>query len=609
VTRIIRPLLRMVTPQLRVDSTKTEKKVEAVAIAPAPVPSMDELWLTVPPIEPLRAVVVEAPSAKAQATSGSAVANVTGSAPMTVADRDPIQNIGDFLRTAPAPISSDRIPVGESSGGGALALADAKSAPSKSTTPADVPAVDSTGRMTLGGGGGTPTKFELTDNTIVHTRSAVIGDTGLGYFHQSGGTHQVDGELALGKQKGSKGVYDLDGGNLRASALTVGGAGEGIMNQTGGVASADTVEIGKEESGVGTYILDGESALNGGKITVAVRGTGTLDNRNGVITLSAGQTEYSSNWWTSEAMEPAVLNVAENDTATGNMVIRDGRLLFQSGQFNPALRVGVGGDGTLTIGNETGRGGVEISEGKNVKTNLVVRAYASGRGVLKGWGDVFLTGTLIMNGKTQADGFNTERTLDLSHFGAVDNRIENPIEGGTNGWVAKRKGALALPPVPVTQGTGTYNWGESETDKIIDLVNSVRFTVNDAKYAGEVKISLLATDRSDIPALPSAHHFLSIWSFDPSDIEAEGGFDITVRYNDVLAKSLGIREEILKFWAYDGAWVRINDDTFHRDLTKNLIGGHFDHATFFAVSAPEPSGVAAVLMALGTLGLRRRRAA
>jgi hypothetical protein len=338
-----------------------------------------------------------------------------------------------------------------------------------------------------------------------------------------------------------------------------------------------------------------------------VRGTGTLDNRGGEITLSAGAASYSSALWYSEAQEPATLNVAQEGTASGNLVMREGRLLFQEGQYSPQLRVGVGGDGTLTLGG--GGNQVEIAEEKSVKTNLVVRAYASGRGVLKGHGDVFLTGTLFMNGKVSADGFNVERTLDLSHFSRVDNKIENPIEGGTNGWVAKRKGALALPPVAVKRGTGTYNWGEAETDKNIDLVNSVRFTVNDAQYPGEVNIALLSTDRADIPELPGAHRFLSVWSFDPSDIEAKGGFDITVRYNDVLAKSLGIEEELLKFWAYNGAWERINDESFHRDLTKNLIGAHFDHATFFAVSAPEPSGVMMVLMAAGAVALRRRRAA
>src|SRR5207302_1621630 len=114
------------------------------------------------------------------------------------------------------------------------------------------------------------------------------------------------------------------------------------------------------------------------------------------------------------------------------------------------------------------------------------------------WGDVQLTGPLVNNGKVIADGFNTDRTLDLSHFSNVRNDIENPTEGGTHGWIAKRGGALRLPPVTVRKGTGTYTWGENADDDIIDLVNAVRFTARDAKYPGQVSIALLSADRNDI---------------------------------------------------------------------------------------------------------------
>ena len=72
--------------------------------------------------------------------------------------------------------------------------------------------------------------------------------------------------------------------------------------------------------------------------------------------------------------------------------------------------------------------------------------------------------------------------------------------------------------------------------RIVDLVNSVQLTVHDATYPGDVSISLLSTDRNDIPKLPTIHRFIGVWSFDESDIDAKGGFDITVRYNTFVNK-------------------------------------------------------------------------
>ena len=44
-------------------------------------------------------------------------------------------------------------------------------------------------------------------------------------------------------------------------------------------------------------------------------------------------------------------------------------------------------------------------------------------------------------------------------------------------------------------------------------------------------ISLLALDRSDIPTLPSGHHFIGVWSFDAHGMDF-GGVDLAVRYDD-----------------------------------------------------------------------------
>src|SRR6185369_7860959 len=113
-----------------------------------------------------------------------------------------------------------------------------------------------------------------------------------------------------------------------------------------------------------------------------------------------------------------------------------------------------------------------------------------------------LTGVLVNNSQVVADGFRDNRTLDLSSFSRVTSTMDNPRFNGTNGYFARRKGRLALPPLHFTAGTSTQTWGDDNADPFIDMVNSVRVTVNDSHEDGLVRIALLSTMRDDIPTLP-----------------------------------------------------------------------------------------------------------
>src|SRR5207247_3319760 len=142
------------------------------------------------------------------------------------------------------------------------------------------------------------------------------------------------------------------------------------------------------------------------------------------------------------------------------------------------------GDGILKLGGDNSS--AQIAEGNLVHTSLVVRARDGGSGTLSGWGEVGLTGVFTNNGDVIADGFNHNRTLDLSQFTRVTSKIEHPDGGGNHGWIARDKGAIKLPPIHVHAGTDTYTWGENPDDPVIDLVNSVRLTVHNAEYPGEL---------------------------------------------------------------------------------------------------------------------------
>jgi hypothetical protein len=276
----------------------------------------------------------------------------------------------------------------------------------------------------------------------------------------------------------------------------------------------------------------------------------------------------------------------------------------------PTISIGVAGDGKFTIGNSQGTG--KVTEVGDTAGSVVVRGQARGDGSLSGYGQFDLTGPFVNNGQVIADGHMKNRVLDLSQFAYVTSNIENARYNGTNGWFARRKGHLLLPAIPVKAGNGTYTWGEDASDPMIDLVNSVRFDVEGAKQNGNVSIALISPLADDIPKLPWGHHFIGVWSFDGSELGGFDGIDLQVRYDDTMARELKLREDILKLWRYDSStsqWIRINDDSFTRDMLDHILSGHAPggDTTFFAVSAPEPAAATLLLIAASSALLRRRR--
>src|SRR5206468_6179075 len=116
-----------------------------------------------------------------------------------------------------------------------------------------------------------------------------------------------------------------------------------------------------------------------------------------------------------------------------------------------------------------------------------------GSGVVKGYGKAHSAAELDQNGQMIADGHGQERTLDLSAVGVIKNSVDNP-HSGHNGWFAQNKGKLVLPAVAFNNGQAT--WGENSADSQLDLINSVRISVN-RDVIGSMKLSLLSADRVD----------------------------------------------------------------------------------------------------------------
>jgi hypothetical protein len=389
------------------------------------------------------------------------------------------------------------------------------------------------------------------------------------------------GSLTVGGPSGSRGTVRIERGALAADTQVIGEKGHGEITHSGGDNVARAVRAGVEAGSKGTYNLNNDNLY--------IKTDDPLLGSQAQPLAAGGAT----------AVPPGA--------SPGAMLGAPAGTLSAVPQLN-GIEVGHDGTGEFNIGNRLGGGQVsEYGQYGPIGGSLVVRGGQAGSGLLRGTGLFHLRGFFDHNGRVIADGYGQDRTLEFSGFKYVGNTFDNPSVGGTNGWFARDHGQLVLPNLRVRRGTGTYTWGEDPTDPTIDLVNSVRVTIHDAAKDGPVRISLLSQDRGDVPSLPQGHTFIGVWKFEDGGLE-HGPVDLLARYDDTLAEQLGIDENFLKLWAFaDGAWYRINDGTFTRDVALNLIGGRAEGLEYFAVSAPEPSTAAVLLVGGAALLLRRRR--
>ncbi len=236
---------------------------------------------------------------------------------------------------------------------------------------------------------------------------------------------------------------------------------------------------------------------------------------------------------------------------------------------------------------------------------LVYTTSGATNDIFRGWGTASSAGVVQQAGRVFADGFGINRVLDLSHI-KLDLSSENSPFGGTLGWYAVKTGALLLPSMTVGTGNSTITFGESQTDPTLDLINSARLSLHDVTHPGTASIELLAMDNTSVPTLPLGHHFIGIWNYSTTS-QQTGPTDLIVRYDSEMAFVMGLPESILKLWVYNDhiGWTRITDSSFGRDTVNNLIRGSYSgDFSYFAVSAPEPSGL--LVLASGAFLMMRR---
>jgi len=337
----------------------------------------------------------------------------------------------------------------------------------------------------------------------------------MGSYSQSGGKALLTGTNALyvGNAAGSIGTYSLSGtGFLDATGKNeyVGYSGTGAFTQTGGTNKAASLTVGANQGSVGAYSMQAGALSVAGDERIGQSGTGTFTQTGGANAIG----------------------------------------------------------GTLYIGMNSGSSGTyTFTGGALTGADMTIRGDAAASGTFQGNGTVGMAGILTNNGRVIADGYGSEKTLDMSGFDTVTNSLTN---AGTNGWFAQNKGKLALPSLTIETEDGTYNWGEDPGAGTISFVNSIQLTFTGLDTGGSLDASLLATDRSEVTYVKGLADLVGYWDISaPGIIFGTGSVDMVFRYDDALASQLGITESDLKM----GHFVtdRWEDATTGIDTANNLI--------------------------------------
>ena len=209
---------------------------------------------------------------------------------------------------------------------------------------------------------GTFTLSQTVASTMIAANETIGSTISGNTYTQSAGTNSVTSTLTLGFNTGA-GIYNLSGtGALSAVNETVGNAGTGTFNQSGGTntINAGTLLIGYLNTSISAY------SLSGGTLTLAAGGNVTVGNTgHAAFTHSAGTMNFTG-------ATPGNLTLAAGNATNNNTYT-----LSNTGQITNASRLSVGQNGTATF---TQTGGTIALGNVAAAGNLVLGEFSTGNG-------------------------------------------------------------------------------------------------------------------------------------------------------------------------------------------------------------------------------------
>jgi hypothetical protein len=155
--------------------------------------------------------------------------------------------------------------------------------------------------------------YGLASNTVMTVISAeIIGASGSGQFNETGGYHQIQGDLRLAASAGSSGTFNLSGGSLYVNgSATIGSAGTGLFNLSGGEWYVSGSEYIGQPGAAGVLNQTGGYHEVDGKLVIQNSGSSAVNLSGGELYASSLDTAGSASRfnWTGGVLDLDALNV------------------------------------------------------------------------------------------------------------------------------------------------------------------------------------------------------------------------------------------------------------------------------------------------------------
>lgn len=249
----------------------------------------------------------------------------------------------------------------------------------------------------------------------------LVGNAGSGVLSQGGGDLNLTGagaSIDIAAQANSFGQYNVSGGTMEAPSLTVGDAGVGQLNHTGGTITVGTstasgnLVVGNQTGSTGTVSIGGAGNPN-----LIVWGNATIGNSGyGSFGEGAGATADIKGSMT-----------IGNSAAGGGAAIEGG-----------SLTIGDSGSGNQLLISSTGS--MKIEDINNVGASVTVDGTLVNNGELALGLHVVPTGPTL----TVTQGFQNNNSFNLEGSGTLNANVTNGSATNKNAYFSAQNGGGAV---------------------------------------------------------------------------------------------------------------------------------------------------------------------
>jgi hypothetical protein len=439
--------------------------------------------------------------------------------------------------------------------------------------------------------------YELSGNGILNVGSSAdssseedIGFSGSGEFTQTGGTHTVNGELALGYNKNSTGTYDLSSGDLIVmSHEDIGLSGTGTFTQSGGTHTVNGfVRLGYNSGSTGTYSLSSGDLIVMSNEDIGVSGTSTFTQTGGTHRVAGNLVIGSGSVYD---LQGGTLTVAGSVTGSGFLALDGGAFSLGGNVAGPFTwksgTLSFPGASGLTI-SPSGALGTSLTLGAGKTLNVTNTATVASGATLTVDGGAFSAATLSNSG-TLGWNSGTMSVQDIE-IGGTSSRFSVGQTAQFGGTLHANGGAVEVDPGDTLTLLGEFGTTLGQKTITKDGAGTLRIEGAQVYAAGSIFSVAEGTVFMDTAAGDATTHNLEV------DVGGGGASALVVFEADEYLTMLHIM---------GGGEARLGDGCHVVVLDTLWIDGVGEFQNITLTGTPEPATLA--LLGLGGLAAMARR--